>query len=163
MQDTFLNAMSKTANSVCVVTTDGIGGKAGVTVSAMTSVSAGDPTPSLLICVHGLSPACEAIQVNRTFCANVLRDSQAGISDSFAGRTGKKGVEKFDCADWRLGETGSPILVDPLAAFDCKVVHSIKVDSHHVFVGEILEVDVAEAGDPLIYHDRNYATAKPLG
>jgi len=162
MIESFLQAMSRTANSVCVVTTDGIGGKAGVTVSAMTSVSAEGPNPSLLICVHGRSRTCEAIQINRRFCANLLSESQAAISESFAGRTGKTGEDKFDCAEWTTGATGCPVLVGHLAAFDCRLVHSIKVGSHHIFVGEVLDVDVAASGRPLIHHARAYAAARPL-
>ena len=111
MNDDFLAAMSRAANTVCVVTTDGMAGRFGVTVSAMTSVSAEDPGPSLLVCVHHLSPACEAIQRNRVFCANVLGSDQTHISDCFAGRTGAKGLDKFDCADWATGETGAPVLL----------------------------------------------------
>ena len=49
INDAFLQAMSRAANTVCVVTTDGPAGKFGVTVSAMTSVSIDDAGPSLLV------------------------------------------------------------------------------------------------------------------
>lgn len=160
MKQEFLEAMSKMASSVCVVTTDGIGGKAGMTVSAMTSVSVDTPTPSLLVCIHGQSSACDAIRTNRAFCANLLTDAQTLISDNFAGRTGAKGAEKFACATWHTGVTGCPILDNPLAAFDCRLVHDILVGSHRVFVGEVASVLAAKSGAPLIYHDRSYAKAQ---
>lgn len=47
MKDEFLEAMSRAANSVTVVTTDGVAGRLGVTVSAMCSVSVEDPSPLL--------------------------------------------------------------------------------------------------------------------
>jgi flavin reductase len=161
MKDDFLTAMSRAANSVCVVTTDGIGGRAGVTVSAMTSVSVDTPAPSLLVCIHGLSPACDAIRTNRVFCANLLSESQAAISDSFAGRTGAKGVEKFACAEWDTGATGCPVLQGALAAFDCRLVHDILVGSHRIFVGELEGLTLSEERAPLIHHDRGYARAVP--
>ena len=81
----FLNGMSHAACTVNVVTTDGPAGRAGVTVSAMSSVSADTDKPTLLVCVHHMSPAATAIVENRVFCVNVLRDDQSHISDTFAG------------------------------------------------------------------------------
>ncbi len=160
MRNDFLQAMSKAANSVYVVTTDGAGGKVGVTVSAVTSVSA--DAPSVLICVHHESPAAAAIQTNGAFCVNLLAEDQAHISDAFAGLTGAKGKDKFTCADWETGATGCPILSDPLAAFDCALVHDLRVGSHHIFVGELRGIDVSDKQSPLIHANRSYSRAQPL-
>jgi len=157
MKDAFLQAMSRAANSVCVVTTDGAAGRAGVTVSAMTSVSVDTPNPSLLVCIHSLSPACEAIQRNRVFCANLLSSAQAKVSDSFAGRTEAKGVDKFNAASWTTAETGAPLLDGALASFDCRVMHDVLVGSHRIFVGEAAAVVSPTEGLPLLYFDRAYA------
>jgi flavin reductase len=159
MKTEFLQGMAKAAQSVCVVTTDGIGGKSGVTVSAMTSVSVDTPRPSLLVCIHGDSSACDRIRTNRAFCANLLAEDQAEIADVFAGRTGLSGEEKFAVGAWHPGETGCPMLDDPIAAFDCKLVHDILVGSHRVFVGEVEAVRLVRDEKPLIYFDRGYARA----
>jgi len=162
MRDAFLQAMSRAANTVCVVTTNGLAGKHGVTVSAMTSVSVENPAPTLLICVHHMSSACEAIQRNRVFCANILGSEQAQVSDCFAGRTQAKGIEKFDCATWKAGGTGGPILVDAQASFDCNLMHDFLVGSHRIFVGQVAAVESAATGAPLIYYDRTYSTPTPF-
>jgi hypothetical protein len=67
-RDRFLDAMSRVAATVNVVTTDGPGGRAGVTVSAMTPVSADGAAPTLLICLHEDSRTTPAIAANRCFC-----------------------------------------------------------------------------------------------
>jgi flavin reductase len=152
----FLAAMSQTACTVAVVTTDGPLGRHGVTVSAMSSVSADTPKPTLLVCVHHLSKAAAAILANGAFCVNVLREDQSDISDCFAGRIPAPGGDKFGCADWLSGETGAPRVVDPLVAFDCRLTSSQQVGTHHVFIGAVEEVFVAEAGSPLIYANRAY-------
>ncbi|MCM2563364.1 flavin reductase family protein [Lutimaribacter sp. EGI FJ00015] len=159
MKTEFLQGMAKAAQSVCVVTTDGIGGKGGVTVSAMASVSVDTPAPSLLVCIHGDSNTCDRIRTNRAFCANLLAEGQTDISDAFAGRKGLSGEEKFSVGQWHSGETGCPMLVDPIAAFDCKLVHDILVGSHRVFVGEVEAVRLVRDEKPLIYFDRGYARA----
>jgi hypothetical protein len=75
-RDRFLDAMSRVAATVNVVTTDGPGGRAGVTVSAMTPVSADGAAPTLLICLHEDSRTTPAIAANRCFCINVLRHAR---------------------------------------------------------------------------------------
>ncbi|MEM6460667.1 MAG: flavin reductase family protein [Pseudomonadota bacterium] len=163
MKQQFLDAMSKAANSVTVVTTDGPAGKVGVTVSAMCSVSVEDPAPTILVCIHKDSPACEAIRQNAAFCANLLGEDQTHISDSFAGRLEAKGEQKFDCATWKKLATGVPVLDGALAAFDCMLLHEHLVRSHRIFIGAIQCVESADAGKPLLYHDRRYGRTEALG
>lgn len=158
LRQQFLEGMSHTASTVNVVTTDGTAGRAGVTVSAMSSVSADTPRPSLLVCVHHLSAAASAIVENGVFCVNVLRDDQAHISDTFGGRRKIGDGDKFSCADWVVEKTGAPRVVDPLVAFDCEVMSSERVGTHHVFVGEVEDIYVADRGSPLIFSNRSYGT-----
>lgn len=159
----FLAAMSRAAQTVNIVTTDGPAGRAGVTVSAMTSVSADTEKPTLLICVHRASGAAQAILANRVFCVNVLRDDQTRISDIFAGRHGGAVAERFDHADWVAMPSGAPRVVEPLVAFDCRMVSADLVGLHHVFFGEVGEIFIAGRGSPLIYARRSYGAAAPIG
>jgi flavin reductase (DIM6/NTAB) family NADH-FMN oxidoreductase RutF len=156
LRDSFLEGMSRAATTVNVVTTDGSGGRAGVTVSAMSSVSA--DRPALLVCVHQASPACRAIKENRRLCVNVLRAEQAAISDRFAGRV--KSGDKFAGARWRRLATGAPALEDALVAFDCTVMQEVDWDTHTIFIAEVVDVELAQSGSPLIYADRTYG--RPL-
>ena len=162
MRDAFLDGMSQAACTVSIVTTDGPAGRAGVTVSAMCSVSADTPGPSLLVCVHHLSPACAAIRDNGAFCVNVLRDDQSAISDTFAGRIKRADGDKFGCADWTAGATGAPVLGDPLVAFDCRLKKHFQWGTHYIFVGELADIVVNDSGSPLIYANRAYGTPAPL-
>ena len=159
LRDQFLEAMSRAATSVSVVTTDGPAGRAGVTVSAMCSVSA--DRPSLLVCVHHLSPAYKAIIANGRFCVNVLRADQSAISDTFAGRLPAPGGDKFACADWRRLATGAPALDRPLAAFDCTLMKHVEWGSHFVLIGDIVDVET-DAGTPLLYVHRGYGVPEAL-
>jgi flavin reductase (DIM6/NTAB) family NADH-FMN oxidoreductase RutF len=159
----FLAGMSFAASTVNVVTTDGVAGRCGVTVSAMSSVSADGDCPTLLVCVHEASAAAAAIIRNKVFCVNVLREDQSRISDSFAGRLGSPGYDKFACASWAIGKTGAPRVIDPLVAFDCRLSAEHRVGTHHILIGSIAEVFLSESGgSPLIYSNRNYRRAAEL-
>jgi len=160
LRQQFLVGMSHAACTVNVVTTDGIAGRHGVTVSAMVSVSADTPQPTLLVCIHHLSPVISALLQNGVFCVNVLRDDQAHISDNFAGRGGVQGSAKFDCAAWTTQLTGAPRVVDSLVAFDCRVTASERVGSHFVVFGSVQDIFVAGTGAPLIYANRAYGVPR---
>lgn len=155
----FLEGMSHAACTVNIVTTDGPAGRAGVTVSAMASVSADSARPTLLVCVHHLSPAASRIVENGVLCVNVLRDDQSYISDTFAGRFKDEVGDKFDCAEWVAMPSGSPRIVDPLVGFDCRLVSSERVGTHHIFLCEVSDVHVARGGSPLIYANRAYGAS----
>lgn len=154
----FLQGMSCAANTVNVVTTDGTAGRAGVTVSAMASVSADGDAPTMLVCVHHLAAAAQTILDNGCFCTNILRDDQSFISDTFAGRLKTEDGDKFSCVDWVAMKTGAPRVRDPLTAFDCTVKSSERVGTHFVFIGEVQDIFVATGGSPLIFANRTYGS-----
>ena len=159
LRDKFIGGMGHAASTVNVITTDGPAGRGGVTVSAMSSVSADTPRPTLLVCVHHKSPVAQLIIDNGVFCVNMLKDDQSYISDSFAGRFKDQLEDKFDCAEWTAMTSGAPRVVDPLVGFDCHVISSDRVGTHHVFFGEVDDIFIAERGSPLIYARQSYGAA----
>lgn len=155
----FVHAMSRAAATVSVVTTDGPTGRAGVTVSAMTSVSADGEAPTILICVNKGASAAGPILANGCFAVNVLHAEQADVADVFAGRTGAIGDDRFGLNNWSTMVTGAPVL-DGLAEFDCDVQSAELVGTHHVIIGAVRAVRVDEEGSPLIYGMRSYLRAE---
>jgi flavin reductase (DIM6/NTAB) family NADH-FMN oxidoreductase RutF len=156
LKERFLDGMASAACTVNVVTTDGPAGRHGVTVSAMSSVSADTDSPTLLVCVNRLSRSAQAIIDNGVFCVNVLRDDQSFISDTFAGRRTREDGDKFGCTTWATQSTGAPRVVDPLVAFDCRLVSHLEVGTHYVMFGAVEDLFMGQAGSPLIYANRSY-------
>lgn len=76
----FLDGMSQAIGSVWIVTTDGPAGRSGVTVSAMTSVSADGEAPTLMTCLNATSSVLPLVLENGCFCVNLLRAGQNDIS-----------------------------------------------------------------------------------
>lgn len=154
--------MSHAACTVNIVTTDGPAGRAGVTVSAMASVSADSSLPTLLVCVHHLSPAAARIIENGVLCVNVLRDDQSYISDTFAGRFKDEVGDKFDCTEWVNCASGAPRIADPLVAFDCRLMSSERIGTHYVLLCEVQSTHISGTGSPLIYANRAYGTSNRI-
>jgi flavin reductase len=152
-RETFVDAMSRAANGVNAVCTDGLAGRDGVTVSSACSVTA-EP-PSLLACIHHDSSAAAAIEHNGVFCLNVLAAGQERVSEAFAGRL-EDVRDPFTVAAWGVLSTGSPVLAGACASFDCRVDHMLTEGTHRIFIARVVAA-VQGREPPLVYSRRQYA------
>lgn len=157
----YLEAMSRVASSVTIVSTNGRSGRAGATVSSMVSVSADTDKPTLLICLQRNSSTAQAVLENGVFCANTLRADQESLARIFAGQTGELSETKFSSGDWGLTRSGIPRLGKALLALDCRVVGANRVGLHHLVLGEVDEITLGRPAPPLMYVNREYALPIP--
>lgn len=150
----FVEAMSRAAFSVSIVATDGAAGRAGMTVSAMTSVSA-DP-PTMLVCVHRASRFAAAVRDNGCFAISLLGQGQEPLADAFAGRG--EGDDRFSQAPWQTLQTGSPLLPNAPVGFDCRLDGAELIGTHYVVIGTVVEIrTTSDLEAPLVHHRRRYA------
>jgi len=156
----FLEGMSRAATSVSVVTTDGPAGRHGITVSAMTSISADGEAPTMLVCLNAAASALPPLLANGCFCINVLRIDQQDISDIFSGRLPAPAGDRFSATAFTPGPTGAPMMDTALVSFDCALVSAEKIGTHHICIGAVQEVRVAPDGSPLLYGMRSYLRAE---
>lgn len=157
LKSAFIDGMSQLASSVSVVTTDGPHGRAGLTATSVTSVSADTRTPTLLVCINRMSSSRDAVIGNGVLCVNVLTCNQQRIADIFAGRGDAKGVKKFDGIVWDALSTGSPVLSGALVAFDCRICGVQAIGSHDVVFASVVDVCHEAGAQPLLYSARRYA------
>jgi flavin reductase len=157
----FREALAHAVTAVTIVTTDGPGGRAGVTCSAVASVCA-DP-PTLLVCMNRRSFANGVVKTNDVLCVNWLGAHQRATSDLFAGVGAVPMHERFASGNWRTLSTGAPYSEDALVALDCRVVSAIEVGTHSIFLARVLATasPAAEPRNPLVYCQRSYATTQP--
>lgn len=156
LRENFLEGMSRAAASVSVVTTDGPGGRGGVTVSAMTSISADGPHPTMLTCLNATASALPMVLENGCFCINVLRTGQTDISDVFSSRRPPPGGDKFNAVKTAILVTGAPRLTEALVSFDCRLISAERIGTHHICIGAVEAVATAPEGEPLLYGMRRY-------
>ena len=109
-QQRFRDAIALLATGVTVITTRTPAGPAGMTASAVCSLSL-EPV-ALLVCISRHLPTHKALEESGEFAVNVLDETQVGLAKRFATR----GVDRF--AGLRLSEAhGVPVLADALAYF----------------------------------------------
>ncbi|MCW1955847.1 flavin reductase family protein [uncultured Lentibacter sp.] len=151
----FLEAMSRAANSVYIVTTDGIAGRGGVTVTAFSSVSADVDAPRVLICLHHESSTAQLIRANGVFCVTLLSAAHQALSERFAGRSGQ-GEDRFAQGRWVRTGSGLLRLEDGLASYECLLSEQSLVGTHHVLFGAVQTVTLGPDGTPLLHTRRDY-------
>lgn len=152
----FIDAMASAVTGVSVVTTDGIAGRFGITVSSVTSVSA-DP-PLVLVCINRRSPACAALHSNGVFGVNLLATDQEDLANRFAGRPSRGEPFDFGRVEWSAGSSGIPRLLGAVSTFDCVVEQTHQAGSHDLFIGRVVAVGVNSAA-PLLYTGRAFGRA----
>lgn len=152
----FLDAMAQAAYSVSIVATDGPAGRDGLAVSSLASVSADGPQPTLLICLNQSSRVTAKLLTNRVFSVNLLHDDQQNLAEQFAGRTELSRDDWFAGAEWLPMGTGAPVFSAALSSFDCDILQTSLVGTHHVIFGAVRAVNSNPGGRPLVHAQRRY-------
>ncbi|MCG7391406.1 flavin reductase family protein [Microvirga sp. ACRRW] len=150
----FREGMSRVAAAVHVVTTDGPSGLAGFTATAVTPVT--DDPAALLVCVNTAARSAQALLSNGVFCVNTLSAEDLALADVFAGRTELQGPDRFTRGEWDKLVTGAPVLKSGLVSFDCRLSDARVVATHHVLIGEIVNIRLGEPNPALVYQTRLY-------
>jgi flavin reductase len=150
----FREAMSRLGAAVHVITTDGSSGKAGLTATAVCSVS--DAPPTVLVCLNRNAGSTPIVRGNGVFCVNTLCASDEHIADTFAGRTKVSREARFETGDWSTLATGAPVLMSAVVALDCRVVEVKAVASHDICFGLVEAIHSGPPGAAMVYHDRLY-------
>lgn len=158
-QQDFINAMGAAATGVTIVTTDGAAGRRGLTVSAVSSVSA-DP-PMLLVCVNRKNPAAAAVDANGRFAVNVLGAACREVAEIFAGRPREGTAYDFSRHAWTAGASGLPLLADAAAHFECEIAQALDAGTHRIFIGRVLNAARNHA-EPLVYCNRSFGRITSL-
>ncbi|GAC1332220.1 MAG: pyrimidine utilization flavin reductase protein F [Beijerinckiaceae bacterium] len=149
----FRDAMSRVLAAVHIVTTDGPEGKAGITASAVVSVS--DDPPTVLFCINKNGRSAARFLGNGCYCVNTLASSDQALADHFAGRTRIHTAERFGHGRWTKLRTGAPVLETALAVFDCRVTEIVTASTHSILIGAVVDARYAP-GTSLGYLERAY-------
>lgn len=151
--DQYRRAMSLLATGVTVVTTTTRDGPAGMTASAVCSLSL-EP-PKLVVCVQTSLPTHAALLASRTFAVNVLGEGQVEIARRFA----TPGVDRFAGVPLR-GGLPAPVLRDAIAFFLCDVDERHPGGDHSIFVGRVTGCGHGPGARPLLYFDRAFGALR---
>ncbi|WP_082482797.1 alpha/beta fold hydrolase [Methylobacterium sp. Leaf123] len=132
----FRNALGTFATGVTVVTTLQENGEPrGFTANSFSSVSL-DP-PLISICIARTASSHPVFKAAPRFAVNILAQDQRDVSGVFA----SKRPDKFDQVDWFSGATGSPVLENCAAWFDCRLHQVVAAGDHDILIGEVVDFE----------------------
>lgn len=153
----FRQLMSRFATGVTVVTAlDPAGKPAGMTVSALASVSL-DP-PLLSICVDRKADLHPVLSQTRAFAVNVLAADQEAISRQFAAT----GADRFAGVRYRAGPWDLPLIEGAVAHIWCERWGEHPAGDHTVFFGLVTGGRTFDR-PPLVHYRSGYTTTRGPG
>ena len=166
--DEFKNGMRRLAGAVCIVTVKRGLERAGLTATAVVSISA-EP-PRLMVCVNRNVFAHDLLQLGGALCVNVLGQENLEEAKRFAGMIkGVSGDSRFTDGRWVDDSDAAPELENTLATFQCRTTEIISASSHSMVMCEVVEVRIThtEASPgmterPLVYFDGRFGSVCEL-
>ncbi len=160
--DLYKQGMRRLGGAVNIVTTTWQGINAGLTATAVCSLST-EP-PRLLTCVNRQGYAYEALTNSRIVCVNVLASHHKDLAMRFAGMLNNEESDRFSDPIWTTNKTGSPVLTDALVSFDCEISSILDTGSHGIVIGEVKGVRVSDGENlqPLFYAEGDWSTLQSL-
>lgn len=153
-QSTFKLSMRQLAGAVSVITVGEHNDRTGFTATSVSSLSA--EVPSLIVSVNRASSSWPALEKYRRFCVNVLSSGQEDVAQSFAGFDGRRGAERYACAQWYRLSTGTSALTDALTVLDCELEAAFNHHSHAILIGRVCAIETREDVEPLLYWRGGY-------
>ena len=93
------------------------------------------------------------ITQSKVFSISILqKDTSPEIISNFGYKSGKD-FNKFDNTEYKIAQTGAPILLkDTIAWFECEVVEIFNVGTHLIFIGKIIDEEILnDLLEPLTY------------
>lgn len=159
-QDQFRQIMSRFMTGVTVVTTCHDAEIHGLTCNAFCSISLSPPTVLVSISTHTRTD--KLMRESKVLAVNILSDSQADLSNRFAGRHKDKEADRFEGFQWRKSVTGAPIFEGTQAYLDCKVVNAFETGDHTLYVAEVVDSGVHDARSPLMFYRSHYMALDAL-
>jgi flavin reductase (DIM6/NTAB) family NADH-FMN oxidoreductase RutF/rubredoxin len=109
--------------------------------------------PRFAICCHKNNFTAGFIQKYMAFSISVLSQSaSSAIFGKFGYKSGKD-FDKMNGTQIKYKETSVPIVLDEsIAYFECKVVQTLDVGTHLMFVGELVNSEIIDdTSEPLTY------------
>ncbi|MCE5201762.1 MAG: flavin reductase family protein [Synergistaceae bacterium] len=113
----------------------------------------GDPV-CVTTCLNKANLTAEMIGKSGFFSVSIL---EIDVPMTFIGQFGFKSgrdINKFENVNFLIGETGAPMVTDwSIGTFEAKVLHTMELPTHVLFVGEVISCKFLKEATPLTYAD----------
>jgi 3-hydroxy-9,10-secoandrosta-1,3,5(10)-triene-9,17-dione monooxygenase reductase component len=146
----FRDVCGRFVTGVCVVTSFGPDGPAGMTANAVTSLSL-EP-PLMIVCFDRTARTLGAVEHSRRLAIQFLAHNQEEVAARFASKLPE--AEKFEDLDWS-DRAGVPALGGSLAGLGCELRELVPGGDHLIAVAEVVDLWRSD-GEPLVFFGGDY-------
>jgi flavin reductase (DIM6/NTAB) family NADH-FMN oxidoreductase RutF/rubredoxin len=158
-----LKALYKLGYGLYVVTSrkgDKFNGQIANTVFQVTS----EP-PTIAVSINRRNLTWEYIDASGVLAVSILcEDTPLSFIGQFGFKSGRD-TDKFEGVEYKLGETGVPIVLDNcVSCFEAKVIDRLDVGTHTIFVAEVIGAEVVSDRTCMTYehyHEVKRGTTPP--
>jgi len=120
--------------------------------TANTVIQVASEPPMISVCINKQNLTHEFIEDSKVFTASILsQNAPLKLIGGFGFKSGRD-VNKFEGIKYKLGQSGAPVILDStLGYLEAKVINSIDMKTHTIFVGELVGAEVLGEGEPMTY------------
>jgi flavin reductase (DIM6/NTAB) family NADH-FMN oxidoreductase RutF len=154
--DTFRKSMRLLAGGVTIVASAFDGKRSGLTATAVCSLALAPPR--ILASINVTGNTYQIVSRSRCMSVNLLSKDHEHLAERFAARRAAVEEDRFVSGEWKDRVTGAPVLVDALAALDCRVTEIIPLDAHAILIGVVEDVLFGPRRPPLIHFEAGFTS-----
>lgn len=136
-------ALGRFCSGVTIVTASVAGTVHGMTANAFSSVSLSPPL--VLVCVNRKARMHGFIVHGQRFGISILSDTQAALSQKFAGAENAVSEIVFEWCD------GIAVIAGAIGHFICDHFSEHEAGDHTIFIGQVRKF-ATQPGEPLVYY-----------
>ncbi|HOP86687.1 MAG TPA: flavin reductase [Syntrophorhabdaceae bacterium] len=143
-------AIQKISYGVYIISSKSNGKLNGQIANTVFQITSEPPTVAISINKENLTH--DYIVNSKVFSVSVLsKSAPMSLIGQFGFKSGRD-VDKFQNINYKISNTGAPIILDNTVSYlDCEVISAQDVGTHTVFIGKIVDCDVLSNEEPMSY------------
>jgi flavin reductase (DIM6/NTAB) family NADH-FMN oxidoreductase RutF/rubredoxin len=99
--------------------------------------------PTVAVSINKKNLTHEYIQYSKVFTLSILCEKAPMTHIGIFGYQSGRDIDKFKGIKYKIGKTGSPIVIDHVLAYiEAELINQIDVVTHTIFIGKIVDADV---------------------
>jgi len=99
--------------------------------------------PTIAVSINKKNLTHEYIEHSKVFTMSILCEKTPMTYIGTFGYKSGRDIDKFKDVKYRIGKTGTPIVLDHALAFiEAEIIDQISVGTHTIFIGKIIDADV---------------------
>lgn len=135
-----------------------LGTRRGQELAAMTStwvMQVSDHPPCIGVSVKSNRYTHNLILDSEIFALSILREDQVHYATHF-GISSSEYHDKMLDVPYQKAPSGAPVLLDCVAYLDCRMINTVHIGDHTVFIGEVTAAEVVGDAPSLVYDAGDY-------